>query len=69
MNNALLSPCLPLVQARYSLRVVITQMLRSKGYEVTLICIGLTPGLDCLRGFLKVNVIKVSELILRYRSK
>ena len=32
MNNALLSPCLHFVQARYIIRVVITQMRRSEGY-------------------------------------
>ena len=73
MNNALLSPCLYLVQARYIFSVVITQMRRSKAYEVNLTSIGLTSDLDCLRGFLRVNVIKVSELILssrlRYKSK
>ena len=57
MKNALLSPCLHLVQARYILKLVITQMRRLKGYEVKLTSINLTPGLDCLRGFLKVNVI------------
>ena len=51
MNNAVLSPCLRLVQARYIFRVVITQMRRSKGYEVNLTSIGLTSGLDCLRVF------------------
>ena len=60
MNKALLPPYLHLVQARYILRVVITPMRRSKGYEVNLASIGLTPGLDCLRGFLKVKVIKLS---------
>ena len=72
MNNALLSPCLHLVQARHIHRLVITQMLRSEGYEVNFTSISLTPGLDCLRGFFKINVIKVSEFIissrLRYRS-
>ena len=73
MNNALLSSCLHLVQARYILGVVITQMQRSKGHEVNFTTICLTPGLDCLRGFPHINIIKVSELIissrLRYRSK
>ena len=73
MNNALLSPCLHLVQARYIHRLVITQMRRSEGYEVNLTSISLTPGLDCLRGFYKINVIKGSEFIissrLRSRSK
>ena len=69
MNNTLLSPCLHLVQAKYIFTVVITQMRRSKGYEVNLTSIGLTSGLDCLRGFLKVNVIKVSELILSSRLR
>ena len=54
------------MQASYIFRVVITQMRRSKGYEVNLTSIGLTSGLDCLRGFLKVNVIKVSEVNLSY---
>ena len=49
---------------RYILRVVITQMGKSTGYEVNLTNFGLTPGLDCLSGFLKINVIKVSELII-----
>jgi len=46
MNNALLSPRLYLVQAKYILRVVITQMRGSEGYEVNLTSISLTPGLE-----------------------
>jgi len=67
MNNALLSLRLYLVQAQYILRVVITQTRRSEGYEVNLTSISLTPGLDCLRGFFRINVIKVSELIISSR--
>ena len=65
MNDALLSPHLYLVHAKYILRVVITQMRGSQGYEVNFTGISLTPGLDCLKfPQLKVNIIKVSELII-----
>ena len=49
MNTALLSPRLYLVQTKYILRVVITQMRGSEGYEVNSTSISLTPGLDCLK--------------------
>jgi len=62
MNDALLLPRLYLVQAKYILRVVITQMRGSEGYEVNLTSISLTPGLDCLRGFLEINVINLLNL-------
>ena len=49
MNNALLSPRLYLVRAKYILRVVITQMRGSEGCEVSLTGISLALGLDCLK--------------------
>ena len=44
---------------RYILRVVITQMGKSTGYEVNLTSFGLTPGLDCLSGFLKIKFLNL----------
>ena len=62
-NGNCMSPLgLVLVQARYILRAVITHIWRSDEYEVNLTGISLTPGLDCLRSFLKINAVKVSEV-------
>ena len=61
-NGNYVSPFgLVLVQARYILRAVITYIWGSE-YEVNITGISLTPGLDCLRSFLKINAVKVSEV-------